>query len=534
MTDVDPLWLPVAFALGLVARVVGLPPLVGFLAGGFVLHAWGYEGGDFLDPLADIGVTLLLFTIGLKLRVSSLTRPEVWAGTTLQMGLTMVLFAGLFAGFGALGLAKFADLKAPQVWLLAFGLGFSSTVFAVKILEERGEVDSRHGNTAIGMLIMQDVIAVVFLAASMGKLPSPWAVGLLGLLLLRPLLGFLLERAGHGELLILLGFLFALGLGHAGFEALGVKGDLGALLVGMLLAPHPKAKELAATLMSFKDLLLVGFFLSIGLKGFPDATGLGIAVLLVLLVPFKVLVYFGLLTRFRLRSRTSFLSSVTLANFSEFGLIVGALAAKNGWLPDEWLVISAIALSISLVAAAPANTHAHALYERMAHWLRRFETRSRLPGDEAPDIAGAEVAVFGMGRVGTSAYDVLKERFGDVVVGFDSCERVVADQLGQGRNVHLGDPTDADFWERVAEGRADRSGAVRLVLLAMGEHLANVEAAERIRHHDEGIFLAATARYADQVGELQAKGVTVSCNLLTQAGTGFAEHVYERLEAARA
>lgn len=76
----DPVWLAVAFVLGLGARLVGLPPLVGFLAAGFVLNALGVEGGEMLRQIADLGVTFLLFTIGLKLRIQTLARPEVWGG----------------------------------------------------------------------------------------------------------------------------------------------------------------------------------------------------------------------------------------------------------------------------------------------------------------------------------------------------------------------------------------------------------------------------------------------------------------------
>jgi predicted Kef-type K+ transport protein len=88
----DPLWIAVAFVLGFVARQVGLPPLIGFLAAGFVLKAFGVEAGEALDDIADLGVYLLLFTIGLKLRVRSLLRPEIWAGTTLHMAVTIGFF----------------------------------------------------------------------------------------------------------------------------------------------------------------------------------------------------------------------------------------------------------------------------------------------------------------------------------------------------------------------------------------------------------------------------------------------------------
>jgi predicted Kef-type K+ transport protein len=109
-------------------------------------------------------------------------------------------------------------------------------VFAVKTLEDKGEYQSRCGQVAIGVLIMQDIFAVVFLAASTGKLPSAWALGLLLLIPMRYVLMHLLNRAGHsGELQVLYGLALALG-GYALFDAVDVKGDLGALIIGAMLA----------------------------------------------------------------------------------------------------------------------------------------------------------------------------------------------------------------------------------------------------------------------------------------------------------
>ena len=81
----DPIWIAVAFAFGVLSRLVGLPPLVGFLVAGFTLNYFGAEGGEFLNEMADAGVTLLLFSIGLKLRVKELLRAEVWGVTVIHM-----------------------------------------------------------------------------------------------------------------------------------------------------------------------------------------------------------------------------------------------------------------------------------------------------------------------------------------------------------------------------------------------------------------------------------------------------------------
>jgi predicted Kef-type K+ transport protein len=232
--------------------------------------------------IADAGVTLLLFSIGLKLKLKSLAKPEVWAGATIHMLITVAVFGAGIRILSVSGMPYFHLLSWETAILIAFALSFSSTVFAVKVLEEKKEMAARHAAAAIGILIMQDIIAVVFLAASAGKFPSPWAALLaVSLLIIRPLLAKFMVRCGHGELLMLFGILMT-AAGYSSFEMVELKGDLGALVFGMLLATHPKASELADRLLGFKDLFLVGFFLNIGISGSPTPAGLVIALLLAL------------------------------------------------------------------------------------------------------------------------------------------------------------------------------------------------------------------------------------------------------------
>jgi len=250
------------------------------------------------------------------------------------------------------GLTMLTDLDTTSALLIAFALSFSSTVFAIKVLEEQGESSSLHARIAIGMLIIQDIVAVLFMAWSKGEPPSPWALLLLLLFPARHLLNRLAIRCGHGELLVLYGMMLAF-LGAYLFESLGVKGDFGALILGMLLAPFAKAKEMAKILLNFKDLMLVSFFLSIGLAGSPNLNHFMMAAVLLLFIPIKMLGYFGLLILLKLRARTALLTTLTLANFSEFGLIIAGIATKAGWLSEDWLIIIALSMSMSFIIAAP-------------------------------------------------------------------------------------------------------------------------------------------------------------------------------------
>ncbi len=523
VTLTDTAWIALAFLLGLAARYTGLPPLVGFLAAGFVLQAVGAQGGEALSSVADAGITLLLFSIGLKLNIRTLWRPEIWGVASLHMGLVVIVFSALFLGIGLLGLAAFNGMDVQTAALLAFAFSFSSTVFAVKILEEKGELSARYGRIAIGILIMQDIFAVIFLAASTGKLPSPWALALFALVPLRHALTRLMESVGHGELFILYGLLLALG-GAAVFEVVDLKADLGALIFGMLVAHHPRSQELAKALLSLKDLLLIGFFLNIGISAAPTLESLGIAVLLSLLIPFKVLLFFFLLVLFRSRARSALLASLALANFSEFGLIVSAVSYSNGWLSSEWLAAIAIAVAISFVLAAPLNSAAHTLYGRYEHVLRRYERGKPLPETVPIDTGDAEILIFGMGRVGTGAYETMRRHHGDKVLGIDHDAETVSTHRRTGRNVILGDAMDQDFWEQIRPGR------IRMVMLGMPNHVENMHAIAQLKKSGFQGRITATAKYDDQTEELLQAGAHAAYNIYAEAGAGFAEHVRQQLD----
>lgn len=515
----DVAWVSLAFALGFGSRLIGLPPLVGFLATGFVLNAVGMASGEVLQKLADLGITLLLFTVGLKLNLKMLLRPQVWAVTSLHTGLVIAIFGlGIF-GLSLAGAPLFSGLDFGLALMLAFALSFSSTVFVVKNLEEKAAMKSLHGRIAIGVLVMQDLAAVAFLAASTGKLPTAWALLLFLLIPMRPLFHLLLQRTGHGELLILYGLVLALG-GAELFELSGVKDDLGALIMGVLISTHPKAGELAKTMLGFKDLFLVGFFLSIGMTGQLSTEALLIGALLVPFVIVKSALFYGLMTRFRLRARTSLLATLNLSNYSEFGLIVTAIGVTNGWLETEWLVAISIALSLSFVIAAPLNSRNERIYSRYRPLWLKFQRQQRLPDDQLLDTSNATIAVFGMGRVGAGAYRKMRELHGDTVVGVDFDVERVRQHRRAGLNVMRGTPSDADFWETV-----HKDHSIDLVMLALPTLAANLDALERLCEIDFRGRIAATARYPDEEAPLRDAGATDVFNIYAEAGTGFADHV---------
>lgn len=524
----DPLWIIVAFGFGFAVKQIGLPPLVGFLMAGFALNLMGVQNSELLVQIADFGVLLLLFTIGLKLNVRNLLKTEIWASSSIHLLLTTLFFGIILFTASLFGISKLLELNWQSSFLIAFALSFSSTIFAVKILEETGSMKSSHGRIAIGILVMQDIFAVVFLTLSSGKTPSVWALALLLLLLVPKLIknrkfSYILTHAGHGELLILLGVLLPLS-GAALFSFAGLKPDLGALVFGMLLAGHHRAEELANSMMGFKDLFLVGFFLTIGLSGFPSTEGLLIALILAVLMPLKIVLLFCILTRFKLRARTSVLSSLSLANYSEFGLIVGAAGVGNGWVKAEWLVVFAVALSLTMFIASPLNMKVQTIYGRFQKFFLSFETTERLPEDEPIIFSHEEVIIFGMGRTGSEVYRVMTEKYDKNTLGIDISSEVIQRKKSMGYHVIQGDVTDLNFWQRI-----NMSDRLPLIILVTPSHAMHMIVIEQLQQIHSQIKVAAISRYDDEMKELNDAGVDVVFNLYEEAGFGFADHTYKKI-----
>ncbi|MFQ3189708.1 MAG: glutathione-regulated potassium-efflux system ancillary protein KefC [Paraglaciecola sp.] len=511
-----------AFICGLGLKLVGLPPLIGYLIAGFTLNYLGFHSTDALQTIANLGITLMLFTIGLKLNVRDLYKKEVWLGSILHSVIWVTLLNLFLIGMSWLGLAAFNNLDWSTHTLLAFSLSFSSTVCIVKILEESGEIKTRHGKLAIGVLIMQDVVAVLFLVIVTGKLPSVWALLLLLLFFAKPIWAMILERVGHGELLILSGFLFALG-GYELFEALGIKGDLGALVVGMFIATHVKSVEMSKVLMNFKDIFLVGFFLTIGFSALPTLDLIITAVILCLFIPVKFCLFFSLFTFLKLRARTSYLASLVLSNYSEFGLIVVALLVNLGWLSAQWLVVLALAVSFSFVFTGLAYKTSHNQYTKFKDLLKSFESPNRLDEDVYVQPIGAEIIVIGLGRVGKGAYLSLNSIVNKKVWGMDADPSRISHLKKVGYQAMVGDGEDVDLWENMDLSQ------IQLILLALPsiEDICNIT--EQLQHAKYNGKIASIARYEDEIQPLIDAGSDKVFNFFTEAGIGFAEESLQLL-----
>lgn len=510
------IWLLIAFAFGLLVKQFGLPPLVGYLAAGFTLHAAGVELDPNIETISDIGITLMLFTIGLKVDVRTLFKADVWGSSLSHTALWLVIVIPLLLMIGTLVSLSYLDIDLSTAALIVFALSFSSTVCAIKVLEDSYEVKSRQGSLAVRILIIQDIIAVLFLVFTTGKVPSLWAVMLFALVIFRPFLNRILNWSGHGELVPLVGLVLAFG-GAWLFNLVDMKGDLGALAMGMLIAGLPKSNELYKSLMSFKDLFLIGFFLSIGFTALPTMEMISLALLVTVLLPIKFGLFFLLFTFFSFRVRTAFLSAMLLANFSEFGLIVAGLSVELGWLPEQWLVIIALAAAFSFFISTISYKYAHDMYTNFKHILIKFQRANASKQIRLDQAAEAEVLVVGMGRVGQGAYKELDQEKPGKIWGVEvDAEKAELDRA-EGRNVLAGDADDIDFWEHMPLDN------VKLIMLAIPSINEMKNIIHQLKYVGYRGSISALAQFEDERLELIQLGADVAFNYYAEVGTGFAE-----------
>jgi hypothetical protein len=226
---------------------------------------------------------------------------------------------------------------------------------------------------------------------------------------------------------------------------------------------------------------------------------------------------------FKVRSRTAFLSSIALFNYSEFGLIVGAIAVSNGLLSAEWLTTLALAMSISFFISTPFNTRVHAIFGSYSGRLHRFEREQRLDQETLPCLADAKIVILGMGRVGQGAYETLSSKCDGGIVGVDEKQSTVDQLIQQGINCIRGDASDYEFWRTTNLTSSDK------IFVCLSNHRENMYIVNLAKQLGYKNVLAVVSRFPDEQLELQTLGC-IAFNLYAEAGHGFAEHVLDELD----
>ena len=518
MLLIDSVFAQIAMILGLaaiggaLAQLLRQPLIVAFIAVGILLgpSALGMVAhSSEIELFARLGIALLLFVVGLKLDLHII---RTVGPVALASGLGQVIFTSVVGYLIALMLGM-SHVSAIYV---AVALTFSSTIIIVKLLSDKREVDSLHGRIAVGFLIVQDIVVVLVMIGltalgqagdelDMGfealKVLLKGAVMLLTVaLLMRYVLPGLLHRLAHSsELLMLFAIAWAV-LGAVAGDALGFSKEVGAFLAGVSIASTPYREQVAARLVSLRDFLLLFFFIELGATLDLGALGtqLGAAAVFSLFVlignPLIVMIIMGYMGY---RKRTGFLAGLTVAQISEFSLILAALGLSLGHLQQETVGLITLVGLITISVSTYMILYSHVMYERLAPWLSIFERRVTHRELDSPVDAEDEVDVLliGLGRFGAEVASNLRER-GCRLLAVDFDPAIVQQHTRDGYSVHYGDVEDPEFVATLPLSRVRwvvstvRDRTINRMLLhgLRQQHYRGKVAISAASHHDGRIF----------------------------------------------
>ncbi|MGZ5075906.1 MAG: cation:proton antiporter domain-containing protein [Methylobacter sp.] len=504
------LWVGTAYLSGLIISRLYLPPLVGYLMAGYILNVVGIEANETLTHLADIGIELLLFSVGLKLKPSSLLRREVLSVGSLHLLVVTLVSTLVYFGFHG---------QITGGLVIGVSLAFSSTILAIKVLEDSGELSTLYGRDVLSILILQDIVAIGLLAVAHDKQPSPWALCLVLLPFLRPVAYRLLNASRDDELKLLLGVTLAL-TGGVLAEQVGISSDIGALLMGVMLAGHINIDDLTNKLWGLKETFLVAFFLQIGLAELPGYNEILQALTLISLLPLQGLLFFVLFLLVGLRARTAFVSSLALMTYSEFALITSNVVVEAGLLPPAWESIIGLAVALSLAVAAPLNRFSHRLFSLLETVLVRFERKIEHPDRLPSSIGGAEWLVVGMGRTGISAYRSFNQQ-NTRVLGLDADPTVLQNLLADGKRIIYGDAEDSELWETLPLAK------IKGIILTMPGFEVRSSSIKQLKNLKFAGSIGTVCFHSHEENELYQLGATFVIHPFIEAGKQLAEHMLD-------
>ncbi|MCW8966391.1 MAG: cation:proton antiporter [Candidatus Pacearchaeota archaeon] len=409
-----------AFIVSYIAREFKQPIVIGYIISGIIISPFIIEAGaskEIITIFSDFGIAFLLFIVGLHLNPKVIKE----IGTaSLLIGTGQIILTFLLTFLVSTQLLQF-DLRTS--FYVSIALTFSSTIIIMKLLSDKRQLDSLYGKISIGILIVQDLVAIgvlMFMSSlANGENFSTFAVrGLLGgsgAVVLLFLVGFfILPRfikniATSQELLFLFSICWCF-LIAAIFIWLGFSLEIGALVAGIVLSISPYSTEISSKIRPLRDFFLIIFFIILGLnmdvKGMNDIL-LNAIILSIIALIFKPLILMSLCAVFGYTRRTNFLVGSTLAQISEFSLIVLGLGVTIGHISEKILSTMVLTSIITITLSAYFIIYSEATYKKLRNGLFLFEKKNIKRQRKIKKEYNA--ILFGYNRIGFSILQSLKK-----------------------------------------------------------------------------------------------------------------------------
>ncbi|MBF6135114.1 cation:proton antiporter [Nocardia otitidiscaviarum] len=530
--------LAIAAVVGMLATRLRQPMIVAFIGVGVVVGpvgtGWVTSEGA-IELLARLGIAILLFLVGLRLDIHMIrdTGP-----VALATGLGQVVFTSVIGYLIAIALG----MDTVTAIYVAVALTFSSTIIIVKLLSDKRELDHLHGRIAVGFLIVQDIVVVLVMIAltawgrqtgdnvalNMVAVAGKGAGLLIGVALVMRVMPWLLRRVARSqELLVLFGVSYAVSLAALS-EWLGFSSEVGAFLAGVSLASTEYRDALGARLVSLRDFLLLFFFLDLGAKlefthaGQQIAEAVVFSLFVLIGNPLIVIVIMALM---RYPVKVGFLAGLTVAQISEFSLILAALGLSLGHITNATVSLITVVGLMTIGGSTYLILYSHQIYRRIGRFLTVFDrTGDRVAESAATaeDSESADVVLYGLGRFGSHMARSLSDAgYRVLAVDFDP-GRVAAAQP-PGVTAIFGSAEDTHVLETLPLAGA------RAVISTIPAVDTNQALLHALRHREYSGGIALTAFTAHDAERLRAADVDLVLEPFAMAAEASAAEFTELL-----
>lgn len=502
----------IAFFISLIARFFKQPIIVGYILAGVVISPFILNltiSNEIIQVFSHFGIAFLLFIVGLHLNpkiVKEIGAQSIVIGI-IQMALTFIagFLAAKFLGFGVL----------PSAYV-GIALMFSSTIIVMKLLSDKKHLDTLYGKISIGILIVQDLIAVVVLMfiSSIGAVEFSWIsfafknliIGGAAVIILF-LIGFLIipfvtkSIAKSQELLFLFSVCWCF-LIAALFSILGFSIEIGALIAGIVLSISPYSVEISSKVRPLRDFFLIIFFIILGLNIQFDnfnSVLLKAAIFSLIVLIAKPIIFMTLMALFGHAKRNNFLVGTTLAQISEFSFIILALGVSFGQVDSELLSMITLTGLITITLSTYMITFSQSFYSKMFFFANLFERKKTRDKKEIRKNYSA--VLFGYNRIGFGILRALKKIKKDYLV-VDYNPDIVSDLKKLRMPVLYGDAYDTDFLNELPLDK------IELAVSTVPDFETNELLLETIRAINKNAVIIARAHQIDDALKLYNLGAS--------------------------
>ena len=459
----------IATVVSIVFRLLRQPLIIGYIVTGILVGPYVLnilQAHNEIELFSKIGIAILLFIVGLTLN------PDVMrevGKTSLITGLGQIVFTSLI-GFLIVQALGFGILPAIYV---AIALTFSSTIIILKLLSDRGDTQKLYGKISVGFLLVQDIVATLILLAItvMGKISPGGEIVLSSLVitqilvlvgkgLLLAIVLYLISKyvlpllssfvANQQEVLFIFSLAWGLGLSSL-FYLIGFSIEIGALVAGITLAVSPFSYEMASRLKPLRDFFIMLFFVILG-AGLVVSEASALVMPAIILSTFVLignpLIVLILMNLLGYRTRTAFMSGLTVAQISEFSLILIALGFSFGHIDQEIVSLVTLVGIITIACSTYLILYADHIYAFLKPVLKLLTFRKSVMSLSESDRVGADTIIFGYDRVGHEFVKVAKKLSQDyLVVDYSpvSIERLQTFNIPY----RYGDADDVEFLDEI-------------------------------------------------------------------------------------